>query len=238
MKKNIILIVLMLSFLTTNVNAQKLNQPEWRHEIEVGYGQVNWQQTKMLFSQLIVIMGSWGGVSFGNNHWIGDFYASYGYSFNKTLTLRTTFSVDRINYGYFNRYLNLEQAHAVGSDTSGHFNVGKMSATTLGLDVDLEVNYINRKWVKFYGLVGVGADLLLIKYVPYNNAPFVEGQPNSQGGNYTYNNIYGNSTTAFIPFFNFQISPLCLKVGRQIGGFLELGYGYRGLISGGLYCKF
>jgi hypothetical protein len=232
--KKFILVILTFSFLAINVNAQ----PEWRHDVEIGYGQVNWQQTKMLFTQLFTVVGTLGGVAFGDNHWVGDFYASYGYSFNKTLTLRTTFSVDRINYGYFQRYLNAEQAQAVGSTTAGNFKVGKMSASTLGLDIDLEVNYVNSKWVKFYGLFGLGADLLLLKFTPYKDGVFVEGQPNSQGGNYTYNNIYGNTSTVPMPFFNFQISPLCLKVGRQIGAFVELGYGYRGLISGGLYCKF
>ena len=40
------------------------------------------------------------------------------------------------------------------------------------------------------------------------------------------------------PFFNFNISPLGLRIGRQVGGFVELGLGYRGLVAAGFDIRF
>jgi hypothetical protein len=38
-------------------------------------------------------------------------------------------------------------------------------------------------------------------------------------------------------FQNFQWSPVCIRYGNDFGAFLELGFGYKGVISGGLSCR-
>ena len=38
--------------------------------------------------------------------------------------------------------------------------------------------------------------------------------------------------------FAYQVTPLGLRIGRKLGGYLELGYGYKGLISAGISYRF
>ena len=40
------------------------------------------------------------------------------------------------------------------------------------------------------------------------------------------------------PFFAFQFSPVGIQFGKNIGGFFEFGFGYKGTVRGGLFVKF
>ncbi len=42
----------------------------------------------------------------------------------------------------------------------------------------------------------------------------------------------------FPVFVNFYYSPLGISIGKNYGFFLELGYGYKGMLNGGLYYRF
>jgi hypothetical protein len=39
-------------------------------------------------------------------------------------------------------------------------------------------------------------------------------------------------------FYAFQITPFAVRVGRQVAGFVELGFGYKGIVNGGLSFRF
>jgi hypothetical protein len=49
-------------------------------------------------------------------------------------------------------------------------------------------------------------------------------------------NIEKNKSTAFA--FTFQLSPLCLRIGKQIGGFFEFGFGNLGTFNFGIDYRF
>lgn len=39
-------------------------------------------------------------------------------------------------------------------------------------------------------------------------------------------------------FYAFQVTPIGVRVGRQVAGFFELGFGYKGIFNGGLSFRF
>ena len=88
----------------------------------------------------------------------------------------------------------------------------KQNCNNIALSAEIRFTYLRRGILKMYGSVGLG--------VSYWN--IVEKNVEPQHG----------------PFFNFNISPLGLRIGRQVGGFVELGLGYRGLVAAGFDIRF
>jgi len=84
------------------------------------------------------------------------------------------------------------------------------------LMLDGEYRYINGNNLKLYSTIGLGADII------------------SPSGTDTK----GKSTPVLvIPAF--QISPVGIDFGMEnIGGSLEIGFGTKGIISGGIYARF
>ena len=55
----------------------------------------------------------------------------------------------------------------------------------------------------------------------------------------TFISIPGNSySIEKVPFFNFQVTPLGMRIGKDYAGFLEFGYGYKGIINAGFSARF
>lgn len=80
-----------------------------------------------------------------------------------------------------------------------------------------EVNFTYRlpTAVKIYGTVGLGGTLILETF---------------RGDN--------GSRTVASGSFAFQVSPVCLRFGRTFSGWIELGYGYKGIASLGASYQF
>ena len=85
---------------------------------------------------------------------------------------------------------------------------------TLGAEADF--SYIAREKFAFYSSLGIGATL-------YHQTYRQEGATNTDSDDLIH--------------FNFQVTPIGLKFGNVWGGFLELGFGYKGIISLGLFCR-
>ncbi len=51
---------------------------------------------------------------------------------------------------------------------------------------------------------------------------------------YTLNNSRTGSKTFNVPHFNFQLNPFGIRVGKKLAGFLELGFGYKGVLVLGI----
>ncbi|WP_017497732.1 outer membrane beta-barrel protein [Flavobacterium sp. WG21] len=80
----------------------------------------------------------------------------------------------------------------------------------------LSFSYIKTEWLDFYGSAAAG--VILDRYTSTEpNKPAVKD-----------NNVD----------FAFQVNPAGLRVGKKLGGFVEAGFGHRGIISAGLNYKF
>jgi opacity protein-like surface antigen len=86
------------------------------------------------------------------------------------------------------------------------------------LAVETEYAYICSEKFTMYGLAGIGGTLYTLNYVDHKN--------NSQNDSNTN------------PYMTFQVTPIGLRFGKNIGGFLEFGFGYRGIVNAGMFMKF
>lgn len=84
------------------------------------------------------------------------------------------------------------------------------------LSYECRFTYFRKGVTTIYGKAGVGASL-------------VQCTTNESGGP-------DRQEFAVLP--NFQITPLGLRFGRRVAGFVELGFGYRGLVNAGVECRF
>lgn len=133
------------------------------------------------------------------------------------------------DFGLTYRY-NLSNRFSLGatamyeqSTYNSYFNNEfKGNGTTSFISVAAEGNlkYVKGTNVCLYGYLGFGATVIGYHFKPS-----------------TENN---ETIERKIPFFmfNMQITPLGISVGKNIGGFAELGVGYKGILTLGAYCRF
>ena len=92
---------------------------------------------------------------------------------------------------------------------------GEYTSRYLTFAAEGAYSYFSRGNVRLYGLLGAGFTNLDSTYRG-------EGKDDSDAINY----------------FNFHVSPIGIAFGKQFGGMAEVGIGYRGIVSLGLYYKF
>lgn len=89
-----------------------------------------------------------------------------------------------------------------------------------------ELVYLKKRLVDIYGSASLGVMFTRINYSGYLN----------NMNNSTDNSLYISN---FYATFAFQINPVAIRVGNdRIGGFLELGVGYKGFLTAGVSIKF
>lgn len=93
---------------------------------------------------------------------------------------------------------------------------GKFRDNYFTLAAEADFIYLRMNRLSLYGLVGAGATLMSQRYIP------------DTGEESTNNNV----------FFNFQFTPIGLKYGNRFGGFVEAGFGYKGVLSIGAFARF
>lgn len=74
--------------------------------------------------------------------------------------------------------------------------------------------FLIKERIKLYALVGAGATFVVVKSKEYAS---------------------NTSASSHGTIFNFQITPIGFRYGKKWGGFAELGFGYRGLASFGVF---
>lgn len=107
-----------------------------------------------------------------------------------------------------------EHADAIAKSDNEEF--GKYKNNYYTLAAEASYRYINSGYLKLYGTLGAGATLYSQKFVPNT----------------------GDSETDSKVHLNFQITPIGVKVGKSVGVFAEAGFGYKGILSAGLFANF
>lgn len=92
---------------------------------------------------------------------------------------------------------------------------GKSTTNYHTIAAEVQYNYITKPYFRLYSVLGAGITSYTEKYEP--NAGSTE------------KNTAGH--------FNFQLSPVGVKVGNRIGAMAELGFGYKGLFNAGLFVR-
>ncbi|GIQ60322.1 hypothetical protein Flavo103_34580 [Flavobacterium collinsii] len=94
--------------------------------------------------------------------------------------------------------------------------IGKRTSNYFMVMPTLSFSYIKTEWLDFYGSAAAG--VILDKYT--------ETEPNKPA-------VKDNAAD-----FAFQVNPAGIRVGKKLGVFAEVGFGYRGIVSAGLNYKF
>ena len=99
--------------------------------------------------------------------------------------------------------------------------------------IELLVNYRSEYKYKVYGYIGAGYTSTRVTFNYFNNISaqsYFYGTPGSM--------FLRNNTTVDFSHYSGQITPIGFRRGETIAAFIEFGFGYKGLISGGLSVKF
>lgn len=141
----------------------------------------------------------------------GGAYQSKDATYSGAFHLGYKYSIaPKIAIGGIFVYENSSSDAYIDNASAGQF---KNNYYTLAAEMDYK--YIKKKNLSLYGVLGAGATLYGQKYEESNK------------------NVSENTVN-----FNFQISPLCIKLGNKVGGFAELGFGYKGILSVGFFTRF
>lgn len=92
--------------------------------------------------------------------------------------------------------------------------IGKRTNNFITLAGETGFNYLNREKIRLYALVGAGLTYAVISETDHE---LRETFDSSDG------------------IFNFHVSPIGIQIGQKWGGFAEAGFGYRGLLSAGVF---
>jgi len=146
---------------------------------------------------------------------------------NKTLTYNSGATFFSARYFLFNRLAiglcygvtNERGQYADRTNPSFIASTYKQGITTIAME--LYYIYSFRKYFEVYTLLGIGPAFI-----------------NTQTTAYAAPNATGVITTAAENNLKAQYSPIGVRFGGKLGGFVELGIGYKGVISGGVSYKF
>lgn len=112
-----------------------------------------------------------------------------------------------------------------------------------------ELSYYQKKHVNLYGSVSLGVMFTRTNYTSkkinkdHTISNMNKPERNFKGRTYLYNEynniIDSDYMSKFYSTFAFQINPIAIRVGNEhIGGFLELGVGYKGFLTAGISIQF
>jgi len=79
-------------------------------------------------------------------------------------------------------------------------------------------NYVSKPAFQLYGYLGLGATI-----VTFADATFDDGS---------------KAEITRLPYFNVHFTPIGMRFGKEVGGFLEFGYGYKGILNAGVSFRF
>lgn len=211
MKKLLLSILLMLSpIVATNLYA---TEPEWFMEAE----------EKIEFQQQMAMPNA---ISFNVGYYsVENILTSLSgllFAFDKNIQETRQYTTPTVGIRYLH---TLNRTFTVGcaANFSSFIREGvrqsngvkvKQNCNNVALSAECRFTYLRKGIFKMYGTLGLG--------VSYWNIIEQAEATDAQHG----------------AFFNFNVSPLGMRLGKQVGGFLEFGLGYRGLVSAGVDVRF
>lgn len=182
-------------------------QENEKHEFRVGYSDATF-----------LIMGTGLSDAFGDAIVSGIYGAKIDNAEDSTLGMfeigyrnRIT---ERLKIGVDVSYLRTDKSFETKLPNSGGIEHNKRRAQYFLVLPTIEFSYVRTSFINFYGSAAAGIIMMQTKEIDNTNA-------------------YTDNATAF----GFQVNPVGLRVGKKLGAFAELGYGYKGIIVAGISYK-
>ncbi|MDR0811548.1 MAG: hypothetical protein LBN23_04685 [Paludibacter sp.] len=179
------------------------------HEFSAYYAAASDNQMIDVFQKIFNSVLSAGYYQPDDIKYTGDFGLTYRYNISDRFAVGATALYGQSNYNAYD-VNNLEQRVFMGK--------GVTSFTTIAAEAKL--NYYSNDILSLYGFLGAGATLWNYKYE--KKAGSTEPEP---------------VKIAPATMFNFQVTPFGISVGKKVGGFAEVGFGYKGLAAVGIFVR-
>ncbi|MDR1652817.1 MAG: hypothetical protein LBS01_04085 [Prevotellaceae bacterium] len=132
----------------------------------------------------------------------------YRYGFTGWFSLGGTFIFDTNSVLIYKNHTD-PQTGRITPDKDGEFTEHTRYCYTIATEAVFK--YMNKPMCRLYGFVGGGTTIFTVP---------------------TFNVVKTNA------IFNFQITPLGVSFGKKIAAFIEVGYGYKGLVNAGISYRF
>jgi len=177
------------------------------HEFYVGVGAFNDNQIFSIAGDFLGAVFTFGQAVKPDNYWILTPSVGYRYWFNNKVGIGAHFAFDKNSL----KALHYQEPNTKSGE---EWRIHNRYFYTMALD--LSVNYVNKPTYQLYGNIGAGASLIQFSDNKTTNP---------------------DERLEQVPFFNMHISPLGIRFGKTIGGFAEVGWGYKGFINAGISVK-
>ena len=212
-------VILCLAFagMMLHISAQELGNTQMslpKNEVYAGLGLLNDNQVIALIGDVIGTIFTLGYLVEPNEYKAFTPFVGYRYNFTKRFSLGGLFAYD-------------SNSVKVAKDMN---NDGKLDENELRnkqivkrhymtFAVEPKINYIAKPAFQLYGYLGLGITIINFGSV----GKFANGeQPEIDGR---------------LPHVNFHLTPVGARFGKEFGGFVEIGYGYKGILNAGVsYC--
>ncbi len=212
---------LLCCFATYGQDTLRLHSPKYiykGHEFLAGIG----------FPQGSSMSASGGYIAYNNQHAIGELYIKYRYHRSKKMSYGLTIAYENETGTASRVYLTSKNRYS----REEHLGSFKKQVITFAPEMTLNYWDINHGMVRLYGTLGLGisyGNQIDTYDSSYYVARYVNGV-NSLGNSMAIDN------SRYL--LNYYFSFLGVHVGREVGGFIEVGLGYKGLINVGMSYKF
>ena len=138
----------------------------------------------------------------------GDYHVSYKYKPIERVMIGGTFVYTGTKSEVF---------HKTGNGLNlPSMKIGDLRYNFYTIAAEMNAIYVNTPIFKLYGNFGLGFTFGVISYTTVADERRIK----------RWNHL------------NYQVAPIGFRVGNDIGGFLELGFGYKGIFSGGMFFNF
>ncbi len=152
---------------------------------------------------------------------------------------KSEFTVD---YGYYSFYSFLNvglNANTHYSNSSGTGVITYRYYLTKDVTLGMGIGYEN---ISTYGSFVTFAPELTVSYIDMRQSEVrVKLYGSFSAGVVAFGDGhigYGHTDESGLKPWAFQVTPIGMRIGRQIAGFVELGYGYKGIFDAGLAVRF
>ena len=194
-----------------DISAQELQVaqiPMPKHEVYAGFGLLNDNQILAMATDIVGTIVTLGYLVKPGSYRALTPFMTYRYWFSKHFGLGGIFAFDYNSVKVYN-----------GTDPKDHsVQMREVNRYYMTFAVEPTFNYVYKPSWQLYGYLGLGVTI-----VSFANATFNDGT---------------NPNISRLPYVNAHFTPIGMRFGKEFGGFLEFGYGYKGILNAGISYRF
>lgn len=150
---------------------------------------------------------------------VGSNLFTFGFFDTPRITNTRNIGEIRVSYAYFPQERwsfggTLSYNHSDSDVFYKEDKIGDRNNNFYTLAAETSFSFLNKEKVKLYALLGAG-----VTYASITETSYDPSETSDFSG----------------ALFNFHVTPLGIQIGNKWGGFAEAGFGYRGIVSAGMF---